>query len=273
MFVDIPLPVWVVEGGGEEQVVAEAATVKGATDMSFESDEELKRLGDEFERWSAHELIRWAVETFGDDLAVSSSFGADSAVMLHLATRIKPDVKVITVDTGFLFPETIAFRDELARRLNLNLLVYRPVIDRESFIREHGRMWRSSPDACCAFNKREPFDRAKRELGIRCWMTGIRREQSATRRVAPVVQHDHLGLVKLCPIARWSAQDVHDYLQEHDLPYHPLREQGYLSIGCQPEEDYCTRKVHPGEDPRSGRWAGLDKTECGLHVHDQGSGI
>ncbi len=259
--------------GGNGQVKTGTVAVKGEENMALELGEDLASLEHEFERCSAQDLIRWAVETFGDDLAVSSSFGADSAVMLHLATQVKPDIKIITVDTGFLFPETIAFRDELARRLGLNLLVYRPVMDRESFIAEHGRMWRSSPDACCAFNKREPFDRAKRELGIRCWMTGIRREQSVTRKATPIVQHDHLGLVKLCPIARWTARDVHDYLQKHDLPYHPLREQGYLSIGCQPEEDYCTRKVRPGEDPRAGRWAGFDKTECGLHVHDQGSGI
>jgi len=241
--------------------------------LSLTLDDDLEKLNAEFEDWSALDLIRWAADEFGDDLAVSSSFGADSAVMLHLATRIKPDVKIITVDTGFLFPETIQFREQLTRRMNLNLFVYRPVIDREAFLAEHGKMWRSSPDACCAFNKREPFDRAKRELGVRCWMTGIRREQSAMRKCTPVVQHDHLGLVKLCPIARWTARDVHRYLQDNGLPYHPLCEQGYLSIGCNPEEDYCTRKVRPGEDPRAGRWSGFDKTECGLHVHDQGSGI
>jgi phosphoadenosine phosphosulfate reductase len=122
-------------------------------------------------------------------------------------------------------------------------------------------------------NKREPFDRAKRELGVRCWMTGVRREQSATRRDTPVVQEDHMGLLKVCPIATWTGRDTHYYLQENELPYHPLRDSGYLSIGCQPEEGYCTTKVKPGEDPRAGRWAGFDKTECGLHVHEQGSGI
>jgi phosphoadenosine phosphosulfate reductase len=245
----------------------------GSRGLSLTLDDDLEKLNAEFEDWSALDLIRWSADEFGDDVAVSSSFGADSAVMLHLATRIKPDVKIITVDTGFLFPETIQFREQLTRRMDLNLFVYRPVIDREAFLVEHGKMWRCSPDACCAFNKREPFDRAKRELGVRCWMTGIRREQSATRTCTPVVQHDHLGLVKLCPIARWTACDVDHYMQENGLPYHPLREQGYLSIGCNPEEDYCTRKVRPGEDPRAGRWSGFDKTECGLHVHDQGSGI
>ncbi len=234
---------------------------------------DIETLDAEFEHRGALDIIAWAVAEFGDDLAVSSSFGADSAVMLHLATRVKPDIKIIAVDTGFLFPTTVQFRDQLARRLGLNLLVYRPALTREDFLGEHGRMWRSNPDACCAFNKREPFDRAKRELGIRGWLTGIRREQSATRRSAPIAQRDHLGLLKLCPIANWTARDVHYYLQENDLPYHPLRAEGYLSIGCQPEEGYCTSKVKPGEDPRSGRWAGFDKTECGLHVHDSGGGI
>lgn len=234
---------------------------------------DLEALDAEFDGRDALDIIDWAAGEFGDDLAVSSSFGADSAVMLHLATRVKPDVKVIVVDTGFLFAETLKFQEDLRRMLNLNLLVYRPVMSREAFLEEHGKMWRSSPDACCAFNKREPFDRAKKELGIRCWLTGIRREQSVTRRNSPIVQKDHLGLMKLCPIATWTAKDVHYYLQENGLPYHPLREQGYLSIGCQPEEGYCTNRVKPGEDPRSGRWAGFDKTECGLHVHEQGSGI
>lgn len=234
---------------------------------------DLDSLNCEFEQRSALDMIRWAAEEFGDDLALSSSFGADSAVMLHLATRIKPDIKIITLDTGFLFPETIQFRDDLARRLKLDLHIYRPLMHGEDFVAEHGKLWRCSPDSCCAFNKREPFTRAKRELGVRCWLTGIRRGQSVTRRNAPIIQTDDLGLIKLCPIAKWTAKDVQDYLTANDLPYHPLRDHGYLSIGCQPEEDYCTRKVKPGEDPRSGRWAGFDKTECGLHTFENGGGI
>ncbi|GMV97210.1 MAG: phosphoadenylyl-sulfate reductase [Phycisphaerae bacterium] len=242
-----------------------------AIDVAAEYD--LDVLDAEFNARDALDIIDWAAGEFGDDLAVSSSFGADSAVMLHLASRVKPDVKVIAVDTGFLFPETVRFRDELTARLKLNLIVVRPRLDRAIFLEEHGRMWRSNPDACCAMNKREPFDRAKRELGIRCWMTGIRREQSNTRKGTRVVQRDHIGLLKLCPIAAWTAKDVHYYLLENDLPYHPLRAGGFLSIGCQPEEGFCTTRVQPGQDPRAGRWAGFDKTECGLHVHEQGSGI
>lgn len=234
---------------------------------------DLDALSADFEKLQALEIIRWSVDEFGEDVALSSSFGADSAVMLHLATRVKPDMKIITLDTGFLFPETIRWRDELAERLNLNLCIYRPAMSAADFVAEHGQMWRSSPDSCCAFNKREPFTRAKRELGIKCWLTGIRREQSATRKSAAIAQRDNLGLMKLCPIARWTAKDVHYYLVENNLPYHPLREHGFLSIGCQPEEGFCTTKVKPGEDPRSGRWAGFDKTECGLHVHEQGGGI
>lgn len=242
-----------------------------ATGLSPQFD--MEALNAEFERYDALEVMSWAAEQFGDDWAVSSSFGADSAVMLHLATRVKPDVKIITVDTGFLFPKTVTFRDDLARRLNLNLKIYRPVMSREAFLQEHGKMWQSSPDACCAFNKREPFERAKKELAIQCWMTGIRREQSATRKNTKILGTDHLGLYKICPIATWTAKDVHYYLADNDLPYHPLREQGYLSIGCQPEPGHCTVKVQPGQDPRSGRWAGFDKTECGLHTHEEGGGI
>ena len=234
---------------------------------------DLEALNDEFEHRHALVIIAWGVETFGDDIALSSSFGADSAVMLHLATQVKPDIKVVTVNTGFLFQQTLDFQEQLRQRLGLNICEYKPALSREQFLAHHGKMWRSAPDSCCGMNKREPFDRAKRELGLRSWMTGVRREQSNTRRNTAIVSRDHEGLLKLCPIATWTAKDVHYYLLENDLPYHPLRAAGFLSIGCEPEEGFCTRRVNPGDDPRAGRWAGFDKTECGLHVHDQGSGI
>lgn len=237
------------------------------------SVDDLPALNQEFERAGAEAIVQWAADEFGDDLAVASSFGADSAVMLHLATRVAPEMKVITVDTGFLFPETIKFRDELAERLGLNLHVYRPVVSSDLFVEEHGRMWRSNPDSCCSFNKREPFVRGKRELGVRCWLTGIRRDQSELRRDTAIAQTDELGLIKLCPIATWTTDDVDNYLRKNDLPYHPLRAEGYLSIGCQPEPGFCTTKVEPGQDPRAGRWGCFDKTECGLHTFQEGAGI
>ncbi len=234
---------------------------------------DIDSLNREFERRDAVEIVAWAVETFKPHVAVSSSFGAESAVMLHLATRVWPDIRVITVDTGFQFPETIAFREQLSRRLALNLRIYRPRVAAAEFVAVHGKMWRSNPDACCGFNKREPFQSAKRELKLRAWITGIRREQSPDRRCIRFVQADWDGLVKVCPIAGWTAPDVHQYLKQNDLPYHPLRDEGYLSIGCSPEPDYCTRRVRPGEDPRAGRWSGFDKTECGLHTFEEGGGI
>jgi len=240
-----------------------------ASTVSGEVGLDLDGVNIEFEHRHALDIIAWATDRYGDRLAVSSSFGADSAVMLHLAAQVKPDITVISVDTGFLFDETLRFQRSLAERLGLNLRLYRPAMTADAFVAEHGRMWMSNPTACCAFNKQEPFQRAKQELNLAAWMTGIRREQSATRRNAPLIVRDFDGLIKLSPIADWTAQDVHYYLQENELPYHPLRNEGYTSIGC----THCTRKVDPGEDPRAGRWAGFDKSECGLHTFDAGSGI
>ena len=229
----------------------------------------MDRLNEKMARLESAERVGWAVRQFGNDAGLSSSFGADSAVMLHLATRVKPDLKVITLDTGYLFPETITFRDELTRRLGLNLHVYKMPVSGSTYVDEHGDTHLHNPADCCTVQKAQHFDRAKAMFGIRCWMTGIRRQQTQTRSDTPFVLRDHLGLVKVCPIADWTDRDVHHYLKQHDLPYHPLRAHGYLSIGCMP----CTRKAQPDGDPRSGRWADTNTTECGLHLHDQGSGI
>ena len=250
-------------------MAADPAVVTGAPVVTGAEDFSLDAINAEFGRLGALDRIAWAVDHYLDQVAVSTSFGADSAVMLHLAIQVNPKIKVISVDTGFLFPETHAFRADLIERLGLNLILFQPSMEAGPFVATHGRMWESNPNACCAFNKQEPFDRAKRELGLEAWITGIRREQSSTRRNTPYVLRDFDDLIKFCPIADWTAQDVHYYLQENDLPYHPLRRDGYVSIGC----THCTRRIGPGEDPRSGRWAGFDKTECGLHTFDAGSGI
>jgi phosphoadenosine phosphosulfate reductase len=237
------------------------------------TDRELSAADARLTGLTAEQRVQWAAERFGKRLAAASSFGADSAVILHLVASVTPETPVITVDTGFLFAETVAFREELARRFKLEVHVYRPRMSPQQFVDEHGAMWRTNPDACCAFNKREPFERAKRELDLAAWITGVRREQSHSRRETPFIGRDFHGFIRLCPLADWTAADVHYHLLEHDLPYHPLRADGYMSIGCQPEQGYCTRRVAPGDDPRAGRWAGFDKTECGLHTYDSGAGI
>ncbi len=231
--------------------------------------EDLQTLNEDLERLDAVGRVAWAVERFGDDFALASSFGADSAVMLHLCTRVKPDIRVVTIDTGMLFPETIAFRTEMLKHLRLNLRIYCLPPTDEAFVDREGLMWLTNPAACCSAAKTRLFEAAKRELGLRAWTTGIRREQSHTRRETGVLSRDGAGLLKVCPIIDWTADQIDDYLRRHDLPYHPLRAQGYLSIGCA----CCTRPIRDGEDPRAGRWPGQAKTECGLHAHNHGSGI
>lgn len=217
------------------------------------------RLNTQFAAAPPIDIIRWAVETFAPDVALTSSFGTDSAALLHMARGIDPAISVRFVDTGFHFPETLQFKDELVRRWNLNLSVFRTRMDVERFKREHLEMPSEHPDYCCGDSKVEATTRAL--AGLRCWMTGITRADSPTRATTPFVDVLEGGLVKVTPLAAWSLQQIHAYMREHDIPFHPLWYQGYTSIGCYP----CTRKPIDPNDPRSGRWIGLDQTECGIH--------
>ncbi|MCG3180693.1 MAG: Phosphoadenosine phosphosulfate reductase [Phycisphaerae bacterium] len=217
-------------------------------------------------------IIRWSVETFAPRLGVSSSFGAESACLLHLVVQVWPQAPVLFINTGFLFEETLAFRDQLVERLGLNVVEFRPQIPTGQFLAERGELWKTDPDACCAVNKVEPMQRAVE--GYDAWMSGIRRDQSSARADTPIVRRLGTGLFKISPIANWSTRQIHEHLRDNKLPYHPLYEKGYLSIGC----THCTRAVGAGGDARSGRWAGQGKTECGLHTmlgekKDKGAGI
>jgi phosphoadenosine phosphosulfate reductase len=197
-------------------------------------------------------VLRWAGATFGDDLVVTASFG--DAVLAHLAHSALPGVEIVLLDTGYLFAETEWFADDLRRRYGLRLRTVHPLADVERDV------WQFDTQSCCAARKVEPLERALR--GKRAWVTGLRRADSATRAGTPVVHDDLLrGVVKVNPIATWSDDDVTAYTQRHQLPSHPLADRGYPSIGCWP----CTRPAD-GDDPRAGRWAGTDKTECGLHL-------
>ncbi len=205
------------------------------------------------------EIIRWAVETFRPDVAMTSSFGVESAALIHLAIQVDSTMSIRFVDTGFHFPETWQHLETLRDRWHLNVRTFRTTMDVEQFKRDHAHLPPGHPDYCCGDYKVEATERALK--GLRCWLTGIRREQAATRAATPVVERLSTGLIKVAPLAAWTTTAVHAYMTQHHLPFHPLWHHGYTSIGCAP----CTQKPVDAADPRSGRWAGQDKTECGIH--------
>src|SRR3954452_11982946 len=223
-----------------------------------------------FEAYDAPRIVEWAARQFGDGLVMSSSFGAESALLIHMATRVLPDIRIIMVDTGYLFPETHRFMEELRHRMNLNVWVYRTANDPIAYLHHAGEenfTWRKDIDACCGANKNEPFERAMRELKPRAWLRGIRRQQADTRRARAFVElSPRYNCYAVSPLLNMSSKDIYAYMKQHGLPYHPLYEKGYASIGCNPLS--CTRPIMPGEDPRSGRWAGQSKVECGINLNN-----
>lgn len=212
------------------------------------------------EHASAQHIVDWAVATFGKDLAVASSM--QDTVVAHLFGSRLEGIDVVFLDTGYHFPETLATRDDAARRLPITVVNATPRQTVEEQDAEHGpKLHDRDPNLCCALRKVEPLTRTLK--GYRAWATGARRSESAARADLPVVSWDKKhGLVKVNPIALWDDARVEGYQIGHRLPRNPLLDQGYPSIGCGP----CTKRVAPGEDPRSGRWAGTDKTECGIHI-------
>jgi len=214
------------------------------------TDAELARISAGFEQASATRIIRWAVEEFGTRLALTASM--TDAVLIDLATQVDPGIEVVFIDTGYHFPETLETVELVRRRYGLNMRIMTVALQEES-------LWEADPENCCSAVKVGQLDRALADKDA--WMSGLRRAEAATRAGAPIVGRDIRGLVKVNPLATWSDLDVRGYIADHDVPFNPLLDQGYMSIGCMP----CTRPVAPGEDPRAGRWSGRDKTECGLH--------
>lgn len=208
-----------------------------------------------------HERLARALELFHDDLLFTSSFGAGSGVLLHLWSEVARHLPVVFLDTGFLFEETIAYRDELVQRLGLRLEIVRPAVPRAQFLQVYGsNIYELEPDFCCQHNKVDPLlPYLARAKG---WVSGLRRDQSGSRASTPVLLPTEDGPVKVHPLVTMTASEAKDYLRIHAIPEHPLVARRYLSIGCAP----CTRAVAEGEGERSGRWAGKGKTECGLHT-------
>lgn len=221
------------------------------------------------EGMSAEARLHWAAANLPGPFMLSSSFGAQAAVSLHMVTRVWPRIPVVLVDTGYLFPETYRFVDALAVRLDLDLRVYRPDLSAAWQEARHGRRWLEGGAGIDAYNrdnKVRPMERALRELGVRTWIAGLRRTQADTRRDLPVLRDDGVRY-KLHPIVDWTDRDVHAYLKAHDLPYHPLWEKGYVSIG----DVHTTRPVDAYTPAEQARFFGL-RRECGLHDIGTGSG-
>ncbi|NPC44240.1 phosphoadenylyl-sulfate reductase [Nocardioides sp. zg-1230] len=226
--------------------------------------EELRELvshvGAELELAPAEVIIEWAVATFGDRFAITSSMG--DAVLAHLASTVAPGIDVVFLDTGYHFIETIGTRDAVEATLPVNLrTVSTPLTVAEQDAQYGKDLYKTDPDLCCALRKVKPLADTLAEYDA--WATGLRRAETHNRVIAPVVGWDaRKGKVKVSPLARWSDEQVEQYVADHGVLVNPLVHDGYPSIGCWP----CTRRVAPGDDPRSGRWAGTSKTECGIHA-------
>ena len=216
----------------------------------------------------AEERIAWAAREYGGGLVLSSSFGAQAAVMLGLVSRVAPGIPVVFIDTGYLFPETYRFADELTSRLKLNLKVYRPLVSPAWLEARHGKLWEKGLEGIEAYNrlaKVEPMQRALSELGATAWLSGLRRAQSGSREALELVGTQD-GRAKILPILDWSDRDVHGYLTRNNLPYHPLWDQGYVSIG----DTHTSRPLTADLSPEQTRFFGL-KRECGIHEGSPGA--
>lgn len=218
-----------------------------------------ERAGAELEEAPALEIVRWAADTFGERFCVTSSM--EDAVVAHLASRVRPGVDVVFLDTGYHFPETIGTRDAVEAVLDVNVLTLTPRQSVAEQDAEYGpKLHDRDPDLCCALRKVKPLEEGL--AGYAAWATGLRRDESPTRANTPVVGWDaRRRKVKVSPIARWTQDDVDAYVARYGVLTNPLLSDGYTSVGCAP----CTRRVAAGEDARAGRWAGTGKTECGLH--------
>lgn len=216
----------------------------------------------QFEAVPAEERIRLAYECYGDQLVLSTSFGVQSAVMLHMVTQIVPQIPIVFIDTGYLFPETYRFAAELSQRLTLNLKTFRSQQSAAQQEALYGKLWEQGLVGLKKYNelnKVEPMNRAMTELGAQAWLSGLRRVQSNSREKRPAIEQQN-KIVKLYPIIDWTDKAIYDYLTRHDLPYHPLWDQGYVSVG----DWHSTSKLSAGMRAEDTRFGGL-KRECGLH--------
>ena len=257
---DSPSEVASLESAGQqiEDSLADAPTELQPTPELLD---ELRAQSDRLDTATPAQIIEWAVARFGKELTMATAFGPEGCVILHMLAEIAPDTYVFNLDTGYQFPETIELRDRLAQRYGIEVDLIQPELTVQQYEAEHGGpLYTKNPDRCCFDRKVVVLRQAL--LGKHAWMSAIRRDQSPDRAHAAIVAwDDRFKLVKVNPLANCTKNDIWKMITNHDIPYNPLHDQGYSSIGCWP----CTRAVMFGEDERAGRWSGTAKTECGLH--------
>jgi phosphoadenosine phosphosulfate reductase len=226
---------------------------------------DLERIKVVAESWNPEQVLAWAFANYGENIELATGFGVEGMALLHMAWRVNPDLKVFTGDTEFLFSETYDLIDRVEERYGVKVERLYSDLTPEDQERLYGKaLWARDPDQCCNLRKVEPLRRKLATLDA--WMTAIRRDQTAGRATIRKVDWDEkFDLVKISPLADWAREQIWNYVVRNDIPYNPLHDQNYPSIGC----THCTRAVQPGEDHRAGRWSGFRKTECGLHTPSQ----
>jgi phosphoadenosine phosphosulfate reductase len=235
------------------------------------SPEQIAQANEQLTNATPQEILRWAVDAFYPKLTMATAFGAEGCCLIHMLAEIRPDVRIFNLETGYQFQETLDLRERIKDRYGIEVEYVLPELTVAEYEEEHGGpLYRHRPDQCCYDRKIVPLRRAV--VGYVAWISAIRRDQTSDRAIADVVGWDaKFDLVKVNPLLGWTKKDVWSFVLKHDIPYNPLHDEGFPSIGCWP----CTQAVGAGEDERAGRWAGMKKKECGLHVIEVqgGSGI
>jgi len=247
-----------------DEMQADSGNLRESTDMLEPTDElfeELARKSEELESAAPQEILRWASERFAPKFTMATAFGPEGMTIIHMLAEVAPETPIFNLDTGYQFQETLDLRERVKERYGIEVELKQPELTVEQYEEKHGGpLYKINSTQCCFDRKISVLTKAVE--GMHAWASAIRRDQSPDRARAPIVGWDKkFGLVKVSPLANWTKQDVWKLITDHDIPYNPLHDRGYTSVGCWP----CTRAVMFGEDERAGRWSGTEKTECGLH--------
>jgi len=236
--------------------------------MKFWDKDEIRHLNEQFEEAEPYSVLKWIWENFGDEAAMGTGFGPSGILLTHIVAKSDFDLPIFYLDTGLFFSETYKLRDELEKKFDLSFVrVSTDLSVKDQEIEYGSELWKRNPNKCCFLRKVLPLKNYMADKKV--WITGVRRSQSDTRKDTQLFEWDPLNeVIKVNPLATWTTQDVWAYIRLNELPYNPLHDDGYPSIGCIP----CTHRVQPGDHERAGRWGGLDKTECGIHLPTQNDG-